>query len=558
MFRGRNMKKIFFLLLIAICGAGIYGLFFLSNRSSGETSDKYKEFSFISEAEDIEKTEFKRNDGMYFLSLDYIKGHLDEDAYYDENEKTVVLVNDTGTKRINLDSKEYDLNGQKLELRQPATEENGKIFLPIEAFIYDYPVSLRFVNDKNLLLLDFEDVEYAKGISTGDGLNMREKDSLKSPIVSILKDQEEVYVYGEIGDFYKVRQVNGYMGYIQKDLLEVHFPENRFETEKNEKKEAKEPLNLTWDYTYGVQSDESVGSIKNIPGLDVVCPTWFSISDTEGSITDRGNYSYVRSYENLGIDVWGYLDNSFDSQITHEVLSSSSKRAKVINKTFNLTKRYNLSGINIDFEHVNIEDRDLITQFVRELAGVFKTEGLIVSVDVTPQISGNVENEPYDRKELAKICDYVMVMAYDQHWATSDKAGSVAEYTWVEGNINNLFRSIPKEKFILCVPFYSRLWEESGDNLTSSAISMGRVREIITNKGLKPTWDDEIKQNYVEYSENGKKYKMWIENANSIEWKAKLVNKYNLRGIASWQKGFETADVWNVISDVLDYNIHSK
>ncbi|MDO5040909.1 MAG: glycosyl hydrolase family 18 protein [Peptoniphilus sp.] len=552
------MKKLFFLLLIAICGAGIYGLFFLRNRASGETSDKYKEFSFISEAQDIEKTEFKRNDGMYFLSFDYIKEHLDEDAYYDENEKTVILVNDAGTKRIKLDSTEYDLNGQKLELRQPATEEKGEIFLPIESFIYDYPVSLRFVNDKNLLLLDFEDVEYAKGISTGDGLNMREKDSVKSPIVSILKDKEEVYVYGEIGDFYKVRQINGYMGYIQKDLLEVYFPENRFETEKNEKKEAVEPLNLTWDYTYGVQSDESVENIKNIQGLDVVCPTWFSISDTDGNITDRGNYAYVNAYANLGIDVWGYLDNSFDPQITHDVLMSSSKRAKVINKTFNLVKRYNLKGINVDFEHVNIEDRDLITQFVRELAGVFKTEGLIVSVDVTPQISGDVQKEPYDRKELAKICDYVMVMAYDQHWATSDKAGSVAEYTWVEGNVNNLFRSIPADKFILCVPFYSRLWEESGGNLTSSAISMGRVREIISSKGLTPTWDDEIKQSYVEYSENGKNYKMWIENANSIEWKAKLVNKYNLRGIASWQKGFETSDVWKVISDVLDNNIHSK
>ncbi|WP_138159099.1 glycosyl hydrolase family 18 protein [Peptoniphilus catoniae] len=545
------MKKFFvgLLLLLLIGGAG--GVYFLKGRPSGETSKKYSEFSFISEDKDIDKDDFTRNDGMYYLSLDYIKENLDDTAYYDEKEETIVLVNQAGTKRIKLDEKSLDLNGKTIDLRQAAYKEGDKIYLPIESFIYDYPVSLRYVDQKKLLLLDFEDVEYAIGVSTGDGLNVRESDSTKSPIVAILKDNEEVYVYGEVGDFYKVRQKDGYLGYIRKDLLNVKFPENKFKLDKDQKKEAKKPLNLTWDYTYSTQSDSSIENIKAVPGLNVICPTWFSLENKSGDITDRGKYEYVKRYEDMGIDVWGYLDNSFDSDITHEVLKSSSKRQKAIENTFALVKKYNLKGINIDFEHTNIEDRDLITQFVREITGVFKTEGLIVSVDVTPQISGDVTKEPYDRKKLAEICDYVMVMAYDQHWSSSDKAGSVAEYSWVEGNLNNLFRTIPKEKLVLCIPFYSRLWEESGNSLKSNSISMDKVNSIVSQRNLFPKWDEEIKQSYVEYNENGKKYKLWIEDAKSLEYKTLLINKYNLAGVASWQKGLETPDVWIKIEEIL-------
>ena len=549
------MKKIFIGLLVVFVFIGGFGLFLMNKRGSSKTSEKYNDFSFISEDKDIDKEDFTRNDGMFYLSLDYIKEYLDEDAHYDKAEKTIVLVNDKGTKRIPLNSKQMDLNGQTIELRQAAYEKGDKIYLPIEAFIYDYPVELRYIKDKNLLVLDRKDFIYSKGISTGDGLNMREKANTSSPLVAILNDKDEVYVYGEKGDFYRVRQIDGYMGYIRKDLLDVDYPEDKFKIEKTQdidkKEAASKPLNLTWDYTYSRQSDESVEQIVNVPGLDVICPTWFSIGNVDADVIDRGNMNYVNKYNELGIDVWAYLDNSFDPDITHEVLKSSAKREKVINSCRALIKQYGLKGINIDFEHTKIDDRDNITQFVREINGVLKQDDIVVSVAVTPQISSNVKKEPYDRYELSKVADYIMVMAYDQHWASSDKAGSVAEYSWVEGNINNLFSSIPKEKFILCIPFYSRLWAESSGDLKSQSLSMEQVNNLIVKYSLNPKWDEEIKQSIAEYSNDGKDYKLWIENSKSIEYKTKLVNKYNLAGIASWRKGFETPEIWTSINNNL-------
>lgn len=546
------MKKFFIgiLTILIVVGGGIF--YFLNSRGSSETSTKYNEFSFISEGEDIDKKDFDRIDGQFYLSLDYINDNIDDTAKYEKNENTVIFTNEKGTRRYKLDEKSGLYNSKKVELRDPIIEKNGKIMIPIEAFIYDYPVELRYNKDKKLLLLDRKDVEYSIGTPTGNGLNIREKDSKSSPVVKSINKEDKIYVYGEVGDFYRVREKNGFAGYIKKNLLDVEYGKDKFKKDiKNSKKEAVKPLNLTWDYTYGPQKQEEINLITNISGLDIICPTWFSIQNKNGDIIDRGNMEYVNKYNNLGIDVWGYLDNSFDKDITHEVLSSSALREKVIAKTLELTKSYNMKGINIDFEQTNIDDRDNITQFVREMSSQFRANGIKVSVDVTPQITSDVTKEPYNRKELAEAADYVVVMAYDQHWSSSKNAGSVAQYKWVEGNINMLFRQIPTDKMILGVPFYSRIWTEENGSVKSQTLTMAQANKIISDKNLKVTWDDVSKQDYTEYTEGDKKVKIWLEDSNSIDYKVSLVNKYSLAGVGSWRKGFETQDVWETINSRL-------
>ena len=547
------MKKIFIALLLIIIavGSGIFYLF--HGRGSAETSTKYKEFSFIFEDKDIDKKDFAKIDGQYYLSFDFIKENLDENVSYDANEKTVIFTNDKGTKRIVLGEDEATLNGQKIGLRDPIIEKDGKILIPSEIFIYDYPVNFRFIEEKNLLLLDFSNVNYAKGYSTGDGLNMREDDSINSPKVTILKDKEEVYVYGEKGDFYRVRQVDGYAGYIKKDKLDVEYPIELKTSNNINKKEAVKPLNLTWDYTYGTQSQESINAITKIDGINVISPTWFSIQDKDLNIIDRGKIEYVDKYKAQGIEVWGCFDNSFNGELTEYALQTSSRREILIKRILELTKKYNLSGINIDFEHLNTETRDNLTQFVKELSAVAKLDNIKISIDVTPQISRDVTKEKYDRKNLAKFCDYVILMAYDQHWASSKTAGSVAEYSWVEGNLNSVLRDVPADKLVLGVPLYSRLWTEENGSVKSNSLSMGQVNATLSARGITPKWDDKIKQDYAQYQDGSKTYKIWIEDSRSIEWKTSLVNKYNLAGVASWRKGFESNEIWKTIENVISH-----
>ena len=541
------MKKIFLgIFLIFILAAG--GFLFVENRGTTKISTKYDKFNFITEDKDIDKEDFSIEDGMIYLSLDYIKKYLDENISYDKETGEVKIENKHASKILKLNEYKAKFNSGTIDLRAPVIEKNGKIMLPIEAFIYDYNVSLRYNKDIRLLLLDYRDKEYDLTKATKETL-LREDSSRRSPIIKKLPEGEKLYVYGEKGKYYKVRMPEGYAGFVLKDDVDKNF--EKVNLGARTKNTSKDPINLTWDYTYAEHSDEKVNQIKDIKGLDVIIPTWFSIRNGNGDMIDRGNQNYIKKYNELGIKVWAYLDNSFDPNITHEALSKEDTRKKIIDKTLELCRKYNMKGINIDFEHTKVEDRDNITAFVsefREKAG----DDFIITVDVTPQISSDVTKEPYDRKALAEISDYIVVMAYDQHWGSSDEAGSVAQYKWVEGSINVLFRNVANRKMILGVPLYTRLWKESNGKVTSKTISMGEVANIIASKGLKPTWDKESQQNYVEFEENGSTYKIWIEDANSLEKKVSLVNKYNLAGVGSWRLGFETQNIWDVITKELD------
>jgi len=534
------------LLLILVLAAGAF--LFVENRGTSKISTKYDKFNFLTEDKDIDKDDFCIEDGMIYLSLDYIKEYLDKGIEYDKSTGEVKINNDHANKILKLNEYKAKFNSGTIDLRAPVIEKNGKIMLPIEAFIYDYDVRLRYNKDIRLLLLDYRDKEYDLTKTTSETL-LRESDSKRSPIIKKLPKGEELYVYEEKGKFCKVRMPEGYAGYVLKKDLDENFEKVSFKS--TSKNTFADPINLTWDYTYAEHSEDKINQIKDIKGLDVIIPTWFSIRNGNGDMIDRGNQNYIKKYKDLGIDVWAYLDNSFDPNVTHEALSNENTRKKVINKTLELCKKYGMKGINIDFEHTRVDDRDYITDFVKEFRQA-AGDDFIISVDVTPQISAEVTKEPYDRKALADIADYMVVMAYDQHWGSSDKAGSVAQYKWVEGSVNVLFRSIPNKKMILGVPLYTRIWKEAGGKVTSKTISMEEVARIIAAKGLKPVWDKESQQNYVEYQENNANYKIWIEDANSLEKKVSLVNKYNLAGVGSWRLGFETSNIWDVISKELD------
>ncbi|WP_295149593.1 glycosyl hydrolase family 18 protein [uncultured Peptoniphilus sp.] len=541
------MKKLFMgLFLIVVLAAGAF--LFVENRGTSKISTKYDKFNFLTEDKDIDKEDFSIEDGMIYLSLDYIKEYLDKDIEYDKSSGEVRINNDHANKVLKLNEYEAKFNSGTIDLRAPVIEKDGKIMLPIEAFIYDYDVRLRYDKDIRLLLLDYRDKDYDLSKTTSETL-LREAASKRSPIIKKLPQGEELYVYGEKSKYYKVRMPEGYAGYVLKKDLDDNFEKVSFNSTSNNTSDGL--INLTWDYTYAEHSEDKINQIKDIKGLDVIVPTWFSIRNGNGDMIDRGNQNYVKKYNDLGIDVWAYLDNSFDPDITHEALSNENTRKKIINKSLELCKKYGMKGINIDFEHIKIDDRDYITDFVREFRQAAGEE-FIITVDVTPQISADVTKEPYDRKALAEIADYIVVMAYDQHWGSSDKAGSVAQYKWVEGSVNVLFRNIPNKKMILGVPLYTRIWKEDGGKVTSKTISMDEVARIIASKGLKPVWDKESQQNYIEYQENGADYKIWIEDANSLEKKVSLVNKYNLAGVGSWRLGFETSNIWDVISKELD------
>ncbi len=166
----------------------------------------------------------------------------------------------------------------------------------------------------------------------------------------------EIIIFEEFKDWYKIRTDNGIIGYIEKEYLKINYGKKAVEVPRDIKEEMemkKGKINLTWDYTY--RKMNSIENIDYIDGINILSPTWFSIEDNNGSIYDKGNFDYVKEYQALGYEIWPLIDNGFDPDLTHELLSSSISRENLINNIANIFREYNVDGINIDFENVYLK-----------------------------------------------------------------------------------------------------------------------------------------------------------------------------------------------------------
>ncbi len=310
-------------------------------------------------------------------------------------------------------------------------------------------------------------------------------------------------------------------------------------------------INMVWQPIVDEVNDLS--QIDKLPGVNVVSPSWFVIDSADGHIEDNSDYLYGIYVQKRGYKLWALITNDFNPEITHEWLNDKQARKYIIRQMVFYAKRYPIDGYNFDLENIYDDDKDALTNFIKEASKALHKEKLTVSIDVTVKSQTANWSSCYDRKRLAKYVDYVVLMAYDEHGRLSKTAGSVASLPWVENGIKNLLLEVPKEKIILGIPLYMRLWEEDNSgNVTAKTLSMKQAENLIKEKKAKPVWSKNAGQMYFSYKENDKTYYVWQENAKSLDLKANLVSKYDLAGIASWRKGFETEDIWQMLNEELN------
>ncbi|MDZ4133338.1 MAG: glycosyl hydrolase family 18 protein, partial [Dethiobacteria bacterium] len=288
------------------------------------------------------------------------------------------------------------------------------------------------------------------------------------------------------------------------------------------------PLVLVWEYA-GIEHD--IDAIGEMPGLAVVSPTWFKITDHHGSINDITDQDYIDWARSRGYQIWALVTNSFNPELTAMLLSDPEIRNNTAAELVKLALKYELDGLNIDFENFHSDYRDHFTLFVSELSKLCSDNNLILSVDITMISSSDYWSLGYDRAALAVEADYVILMAYDEHWQSSPVAGSVSSLPWVERGLQRILEEVPAHKLILGVPFYTRLWEI--DNycnepivLNSWSYSMQRAEEIIADYEAEVYWDSEARQFVARYMKDNLTYKMWLEEITSMRGRLELVEKY--------------------------------
>lgn len=491
-----------------------------------------------------------REDALY-LPLTFFKEKIDPTIQWDDNYKTVIITTEKNVFHLPLGVKDGMMNLEPYAFTYPVIEEEGVIYLPINPLEEYY--NLEIVEDKENSIVRVYDTNkpLQKGSVVVDS-RLRIQPSLRAPWIRDVKEGEILSILREENGWYWVEGANDKMGFLAKgnvELTEIKV------VEKEDKiyqpwNPLGQPVILTWEHA-GLTTVNPL-SLGKMADVNVLSATWFHLQE-DGLVVNRADKRYVDWAHGEGKKVWGLFDNSFDPELTNTFLNDYQLRTKAIKQILSYVDLYELDGINIDFENMFLKDKEAFVQFVREITPLLHEKDRVVSVDVTFHSLSETWSMCYDRVELAKIVDYIIVMGYDEHSGGSKTAGSVSSLPWVERGLVKMLEEVAPDKLILGVPFYTRLWTEKRDGqgniqVSSRALSMDRAEKWIKEKGAQIIMDEKAGQHYVEVQEGTSTYKIWLEDEFSMEQRIELMKKYRLAGLASWRRGFEKDSIWPVIT----------
>jgi spore germination protein YaaH len=497
-----------------------------------------------------------------FVPFTFLQEQIDQSIFYDEKSKSVIITTKDKVVQMPTDALTYFVNESPVNLQlSPIVSRDGNIYVALDEILPFYDIQYRKLPDSEALWIQRDGEEYisARVIDKdidNEKMRLRTDASWQTPYVAEIKQSEAVTIESEKKEFYFIRKTNGIGGYIKKDYVTKGEPvkiTNNREQKPVHIPKINGPIHLTWEAVY--TKNPNSAKIPDMAGVNVVSPTWFSLASSDGSIKNLASLEYSQWAQAKGYQVWGLFSNSFDPDMTHEALKDFDTRKNIIRQLLTFSQMYQLNGINFDIENVYPEDGRLVTQLMREAVPYLHEAGMIVSMDITFAAGENNNwSSFYNRPALAEIVDYLVVMAYDEH-TNATGPGSVSSLPWVEENLQRLLKDVPNEKLVLGVPLYARLWkEQTGPDatitVTSTALSMDKVKAWLAERGLQPSYDPIAGQNYAEYPvpDENATYKIWIEDEMSLKKRADLALKYDLAGLASWSRLFGDQTAWTALN----------
>lgn len=543
------------ILLVAAVGAG------------SKTVNKYipsktildgKEYFGVSGGEDaavvlpdrLEQGEALVKDGTAYVSYELAKEKLNDHLYKNEEEKQVILTTAVDIIKLPFDSAEYTtLTGNGSMPYQIALSQDGRIYLALE-YLAQY-TDLQYTVEQEPLHIIINNQWGSKTYAdVTKEESIRLEADIKSPILRKAAEGEKVTILEREDKWSKVLTADGYIGYLKSKKLGESYEEqvtnSSFSGTEYTSIHRDYKINLIWHQVTSQDSNAAFSEdMQDVTGVNVVSPTWFSISSNDGDLSSLASSEYVTAAHEKGMEVWGLMDNFNAETDTTTVLGNTSSRENLEGQLITEALNNGMDGINIDIETLPEEASESYVQFMRELSVKCRNNNLVLSVDVPPPYDFNTH---YNRKALGEVVDYMMVMGYDEHYVGSE-AGSVASLSYERNGITGTLESVSKDKIISGIPFYTRLWKTNASGeVSSQAIGMDHADEILSQYKVTAAWSEEASQDYAEFTdEEGNFCQIWLENEKSIEEKMKLVQQYDLGGVAEWKLGFERAAIWNVI-----------
>ena len=496
----------------------------------------------------LKKDVFIDSNGVVYASKEDIANFFDGQIYYDKENEQVITTSDTKVAVLSLKDKTMKVNGAERKLLGTVVRKDGTLYIPISELNGVYNVEVTNINN-SVITIDSLDRELVKA-DAAKKISVKSTKKLIAKTVDKVGAGEKVIIISEKDGWTRLRTANGKIGYVKSDKL-TNKTTVRKAIEKEPQVTGK--INLVWDY-YSEYVTAPNRNGTSIEGINVISPTAFTLKNGDDvAIIDNASKDYIDWAKANNYKVWAMFSNNSMRETTSKILNDYSKREKMIGKIVDLAVKYNVDGINVDFENMNMADKDVYSRFIIELAPRLREFGIVTSVDVTAPDGSENWSLCFDRDVLADASDYLVFMAYDQYGISSTKAGTTAGADWVEANIKKFLgqEAVSKEKIILGMPLYTRLWKtDSNGKVSSTVVNMNQIDNKLPSN-VEKVWNENTKQYYVEYETNGVKYQMWIEDEKSIEEKLNLINQYELAGGAFWEKDRETQNIWTLAEEKL-------
>lgn len=508
------------------------------NEYYGEMADG--EIALVIGTEKLEERGLVDGDRVY-LPLDVVNTYLNQRYYWDSANQQILYATPSELTSASASSEAGDkvwVKDDKVYLNLTYVQE----FTDLDAYItkdpYRIAIQYKFKNVKTVTVKKNTSIRYRGGI--------------KSAILTSVKKGTKLRLIEEMEDWDQVATDDGYIGYIDKKKVgeaEKTKFERSFKREQYSYLTMDSKVNMVWHQVTSTDANAYFAdATANMTGVNVISPTWFYLTDTSGNIASIASADYVSQAHEKGLQVWGLIDNFTQEVSTTETLSSTAARQNIISQLIQAAQDVGMDGINVDFESLSEDVGIHFLEFLRELSIECHKNNLVLSVDnpVPEDFTSH-----YDRAEQGRVVDYVIIMGYDEHYVGSE-AGSVASLPWVEQGIQDTLDEVPAKRVINAIPFYTRLWRTTGGNVTSEAIGMDQAQQTIAENNVETYWDKTTSQNYGKYDIDNSTYQIWLEDAQSVAEKVKLVSKYDLAGVSAWKLGFENNGIWQVISDNLN------
>ncbi|MDI3269957.1 MAG: glycosyl hydrolase family 18 protein [Bacillota bacterium] len=491
-----------------------------------------------------------------YIPLEDFQAYLDPKAYYDPVEKLLVLT--TADRWVVLPQGDLEgwINEEPFRLAAPWQDIGGEVSVPLKALAFLYPLRVEIHPETALVTVEKVITPRLMGVTLPPaawegGLWLKEKAHPRSRRLLEVAPGTEVRVWGEEKGWYRVQLADGRVGYLPKHLVSLTglYAGSAPRPPARPASLPPVPFHLTWDLLTVRGADPS--RYPPLPGVAVISPTWLHL-EKDGLISSLGDPAYVTAAHERGLQVWALFSNGFDPERTHSFLSSTTARREAARQLLAQAQALQLDGINVDFENVYMTDKDLFTQFIRELAPLFRRAGLVLSVDVT--FPGGSPNWSlfYDRQALGEAADFIMVMAYDQTPGNASLPGPTAGLPWVERGLEATLQEVPAEKLLLGLPFYTRLWREEEGGWKSSALGLPQQEEKIREKKVSPVWDETYGVPRVEWQEKGRTYRMWLETQETLRQRVELARRMGLAGVASWQMRLGHEEAFGQVKKTLE------